>query len=278
MQRRPKVLIVGIDGARADVMARVADRPGSALGALARAGAWTFDARTVPITQSGPAWTTILTGASIERHGVRDNTFRPNDLAAYPHFATRLRQAGAVRRIGSVVNWAPINEHLADPRDVAVMEEYRTDARVHARAVDLLEHDADLDALFVHLDAVDVCGHRTGYSRLSPFYRWAAARADRMLGSMTAALARRPTRHEEAWIVISVSDHGGRWFGHGADTEANRRVHLVVAGDGVTPGPMPPGADVADVTATALHHLVPRDWALDGTVRGTPRPLPTPSS
>jgi predicted AlkP superfamily pyrophosphatase or phosphodiesterase len=268
---RPKVLIVGIDGARADVMARVAGRPGSALGALARRGAWTFDARTVSITQSAPAWATILTGGGIARHGVRDNSFRPNTLNACPHFATRLRRTTGARRTASIVNWAPINEHLVDPRDVAVTEEHAADGRVCARAVERLERDDDLDALFVHLDAVDAWGHRACYSRWSPLYRWAAQRADRMLGVMLAAVARRRHRHEEDWLVISVSDHGGRWFGHGGDDDDNRRVHLVVAGDRVRPRRLAGRPSVADVAASALAHLAPGPDAtrdLDGRAHG----------
>lgn len=263
---RPKVLIVGIDGARADVMERVAARPGSALGALARRGAWTFRART-PAAQSGPAWATILTGGGIERHGVRDNDFRPNTLASCPHFATRLGGRRGEYKTASIVNWAPINEHLVDPRDVQVTEEHRSDARVCTRATQLLEHDGDLDALFVHLDAVDAVGHRACYSRWSPLYRWAARRADRMLGAMMDAVARRRTRREERWLVISVSDHGGRWFGHGADDDANRRVHLVLGGDGVAPRRLDDGRTVADVAVSALAHLgaaLDASWALDG--------------
>lgn len=262
---------MGIDGARADVMARVAARPDSALGALSRRGAWTFDALTVPLAQSGPAWATILTGGEIARHGVRDNSFRPNTLHACPHFATRLGRAGAPRRAASIVNWAPINEHLVDARDVAVVEEHRSDARVCARATAILEADADVDAVFVHLDAVDAWGHRACYSRWSPVYQWAARRADRMLGAMMAAVERRRTRHEEEWLIMSVSDHGGRWFGHGADDDANRRVHLVVGGDRVTPRRLDAGTSVADVAVSALAHLGTApdpSWGLDGTAHG----------
>ena len=268
---RRKVLIVGIDGARADVMARVAARPRSALGALARRGAWSFDARTVPITQSAPAWATILTGGGIERHGVRDNSFHPNTLDACPHFATRLRRTLGARKTASIVNWAPINQHLADARDVEVREEYPADARVCARAVQVLERDDDLDALFVHLDAVDAWGHRACYSRWSPLYRWAAVRADRMLGAMTAAVARRRHRRDEDWLVITASDHGGRWFGHGSDDEANQRVHLIVAGDRVRPRRLAGAPSVADVAVSALAHLAETpdpNWQLDGSAHG----------
>src|SRR5262249_45281080 len=157
------------------------------------------------------------------------------------------RQTCGPRRTASIVNWAPINERIVNRRDVQVTEAYRADTRVCSRAVELLERDADLDALFVHLDAVDAWGHRACYSRWSPCYRGPAARADGCSGGMFEPAARPPPRREEDWLVMSVSDHGGRWFGHVADHDANRRVHLVVAGDRVRPRHIDPPPSVADV-------------------------------
>lgn len=273
--RRRKLLVVGIDGARADTMAAVARRPGSALGALARAGAWSFAALSAPVTVSGPAWASALTGGWIAKHGVRDNEFRATRLDRFPHFMTRLRRLGVGHKTASIVHWAPINAHLLAPGDADVAEEHASDARVCARAAALLHGDAELDALFVHLDDVDAWGHRAVYSSWSPLYRRAALRADRMLGALVAAVASRRTRAEEDWLVLTTSDHGGRWFRHGADDEANRRVHFVVAGDAAARGELRDPPALVDVAATCLHHLgVALDpaWALDGSVRGHARP------
>ena len=271
MHGRRKLLVVGIDGARADTMAAVARRPHGALAALMRRGCFTFEARSVPLTVSGPAWASALTGGWIGKHGVRDNEFREHRLDDYPHFMTRLRRIAGGHRTASIVNWAPINQHMLGPGDADVAEEHASDATVCARAVALLREDADLDALFVHLDEVDAWGHRAMYSSWSPFYWRVALRADRMLGAMLAALGARPTRHEEDWLVVTTSDHGGRWFGHGADDEANRRVHFVVGGDSAARGPLGAAVSVVDLAATCLHHLgVALDpaWDLDGVVRG----------
>jgi len=269
--RRTKLLVIGVDGARADVMAAVARRPGSALGALMRAGAWSFAAQTVPITNSAPAWASALTGTTIAKHGIRDDTFTPHRLAAYPHFLTRVRRAAPGRRIASIVNWAPIHDHLLPPGDADVVEDYPVDERVCARARQLLRHDDDLDALFVHLDGVDLRGHRSGYASWNPLYRRAAVEADRMIGAMTATLTERRTRHDEDWLVVSLSDHGGRWFGHGGDHPATRTVHFVVSGARVARGPLVEPPSVMDLAPTCLDHLgiaVEPEWELDGVVRG----------
>jgi len=267
---RPKLVVVGIDGARADVMARVAAQPDGGLRRLVRAGAWTFSARSARVTISGPAWASALTGSWIEKHGIRDHDFRDHRLADFPHFLARVRRAAPASRTASIVNWAPINEHLLHGTAVDIAEAHPKDARVCARAAALLRADADLDALFVHLDEVDVAGHHTGYHRWNPFYVRAARRADAMLATLLDAVAARRTRREEAWLVVSLADHGGRWFGHGADVPANARVHFVVAGDGVAPGPLGAAA-IVDLAPTCLAHLgvgVDPAWGLDGVVRG----------
>lgn len=269
-RRRPKLLVVGIDGARADTIAAVARRPGSAHGALVRTGCWSFRARTVAITQSGPAWASALTGTGIEKHGVRDNTFSAHSLGTHPHFFARLRGNRDAVRTASIVNWAPINEHLVRPGDADVAEEYATDERVSGRAAWLLGADSDLDALFVHLDGVDCMGHRTGYAPWNPFYRRAAIRADAMLGVLLDAIAGRRHRDEEDWLVVSLSDHGGRWFGHGGRHPTTETVHFVAAGGGITPGALAGSPSVMDLAPTALRHLGVRldeTWGLDGVAR-----------
>lgn len=261
--RRPKVLLVGVDGARGDAMRVVASRPDSHVGALARRGAWSFDALSTVPAVSGPAWTSVLTGVWTEKHGIVDNAFRPHRLAHYPPFLARLPE----RRRASIVNWAPINEHLHAETGAEIVEAHRSDARVVARAAGLLATDRALDVLFVHLDEVDACGHRTGYGPRNPFYRRAIARADRRIGTLLAALRGRSTYEAEDWLVVVVADHGGQWFGHGRNNAQNRRVPLVVAGGGRATRSLGADAAVVDVAATVLDHLgvaVLPAWGLDG--------------
>ncbi len=261
-------------------MAAVARRADSALGELARGGAFTFRAQSVPAPVSGPAWASALTGGWIAKHGVRDNAFRDHRLERFPHFMTRLRRLGTGHRTASIVNWAPINRHLLGPGDTDVSETYPSDAAVCARAVALLREEPAIDAVFVHLDEVDAWGHRAMYSTWSPLYWRAARRADRMLGAMLAALRARRTRHAEDWLIVTTADHGGRWFGHGGEDNANRLVHFVVGGDPVIPGPLGPGVSLVDLAATCLHHLgidLDPAWELDGVVRGHARPAPSSS-
>ena len=56
---RPKLLLIGIDGVRPDVMAEVATPN---LDALATDGLLVSDVRTTSPSLSGPAWSSMLTG------------------------------------------------------------------------------------------------------------------------------------------------------------------------------------------------------------------------
>jgi hypothetical protein len=270
MTRRPKLLLIGLDGVRADTMARVARRPDSAIGRLMASGAWSFRTRTTRAAISGPAWSSVLTGVWAEKHGVVNNDLDPNNLDSFPHFLQRLGN----RRTASIVGWAPLNERLIGAGRADVMEAYASDQRVCERVVALLERDADVEAVFVQLDEVDVWGHRAGYGSWSPFYYRAVVRADRMVGAMVETLAARRGAGEEDWLVVVTSDHGGRWFSHGADDEPNRRVPLVVFGARARRGPLAGEPGVVDVAVTSLCHLgveVCPEWGMDGVVRGYAR-------
>lgn len=252
-------------------MERVSRRKDSATRALMERGCWSFDARTVPIALSGPAWASALTGVRGGKHRIVDNEFSPSDLVTFPHFVRRLRAHSADIRTASIVNWAPINTRILGRGHADVVEEHASDAVVCDRAVECLRSDPQLDLLFAHLDEVDAWGHRTGYFPINPFYYRAAVRADGMIGRMVAAIGERATLADEDWLIVSTSDHGGQWFSHGKDNGPNRRVHLVIAGDRAARGPLAGTPEIVDVAVTCLHHMgVPIDpaWRLDGVVRG----------
>ena len=68
----PKVLVIGIDGVRPDVLAEV---PTPNLDALIADGTYTDQAQTGLPSVSGPGWSSFLNGVWSEKHGVTNNDF-----------------------------------------------------------------------------------------------------------------------------------------------------------------------------------------------------------
>jgi predicted AlkP superfamily pyrophosphatase or phosphodiesterase len=263
--RLPKVLVIGIDGLRSDAF-RSAAAPH--LHGLAREGSFVPDAYADRVTRSGPGWTALLTGAWSAKHGVVDNTFAGYDPEAFPHVFRRLEEARPGCVTASLVNWEPL-AGLAAHADVS--RAFGDDDSVAVWAERLLSGRGgpDPDALFLHFDAPDFAGHRYGFSRFSPPYMAAIRRTDERAGRVLAALAARPGREREAWLVLVATDHGGTLRHHGEDIPACRRVPLIVSGDVEVAGGRLAGAGLADVAPTLLSHLgVPVDprWGLDGRV------------
>ncbi len=78
-----KVLLIGIDGCRADAIL-LANTP-NIKGLLPHA-TYSFDALTHYPTWSGPGWSSMLTGVWEDKHGVLDNTFAGSHYDLYPDF------------------------------------------------------------------------------------------------------------------------------------------------------------------------------------------------
>lgn len=85
----PKVLAIGIDGVRPDVLAEV---PTPHLDALAADGTFTDAALTGFPSVSGPGWSSLLTGVWPGKHGVTNNDFTGKRYDVYPDFLTRIEQ------------------------------------------------------------------------------------------------------------------------------------------------------------------------------------------
>lgn len=268
-----KTLILGIDGLRADAfLGAKAPR----LHALGREGRLWSDAWADTVTRSGPGWTAILTGAWSPRHGVRDNAFAGYRGGAYPHFFRRFKAARPGATAYSLVNWGPIHDHLV--RDADLSLPLGDDDAVADAAVAALSGEGGPDVLFLHFDAPDFAGHRYGFSRFSPPYRAAIAATDARAGRVLDALASRPGRNREAWLILVVTDHGGTLRHHGEDIPECRRVPLILAGDAAPRGlPAPASAALADVAPTVLAWMgvgIDAAWALDGK----PLPLADPEA
>lgn len=273
-----KVLLIGLDGVRIDVL-ESADTPH--LDALMADGAYSNDARTRWPTVSGPGWSNILTGVWPHKHHVYQNAFWRNNYDEYPDFLTRLEQVDPDFNTLSVTDWLPLGTPayggpvVSDLVDVKItfnaddIGYELADTLSTAAAVAQLA-SGDPDAAFVYLGNIDEIGHQFG--TLSPQYRTAIEEADGYIGALVAAVAGRPTYAQEDWLILVTTDHGRKDDGsHGGITRPERRVFFLAAGPSTDPTALPAHPQLVDVAVTALTHLgvvIDPAWRLDGAAIG----------
>lgn len=277
----PKVLVIGIDGVRPDVLAEV---PTPNLDALATAGTFTDSASTGRPTVSGPGWSSLLTGVWPAKHGVTDNDFTGERYDAYPDFLTRIEQVRPELATFAVVAWSPLGASesgrptISDRVDVKhVLDGYElgwaeADDSSVAIATGHLG-SADPAALFVYLGNPDEVSHER--QSIGREYREAIALADEHVGRLVAAVRARPGREQEDWLVLVATDHGRTdRGGHGGDSPEERTIFYLASGASVRRGRPAGSVGIVDVAVTALAHLgIPADpgWRLDGSVVGLVR-------
>jgi predicted AlkP superfamily pyrophosphatase or phosphodiesterase len=276
-----KVLLIGIDGVRTDVLAS-ANTPN--IDKLAENGTYTDNAWTRPPTVSGPGWSNMLTGVWPDKHRVEGNDFTDNDYRSYPDFLTLVERAEPSFETFAVVNWLPLGGEdsggpvISDEIDTMIaFDGYETgytlaDERAVALAVEHLTV-SDPDLLFVYLGNTDMVGHESG--SLSEDYRLEVENADRLVGVLVDAVRGRPSFRGEDWLILVSTDHGRRDDGgHGDDSEEERRIFFLASGSSVTGLEPDDAVQIVDVAPTALAHLgIPVDdgWDLDGRVVGLSR-------
>ena len=280
-QATPKVLLIGIDGVRPDVLAAV---PTPNIDALAADGWYTAEARTTRPSVSGPSWSSMLTGVWPEKHGVTDNNFTGRDYDAWPGFLTRAERERPALSTFAAVDWLPLAELdeggpvlPASLDERVVLNGYdlgwaEADATLTARAVRHLGN-ADPDAMFVYLGNPDETSHEHG--SIGAEYRDAIALADRHVGMLVDAVRARRGYEDEDWLVLISTDHGRRADGgHGGESPEEMTIFILASGAATMNWPPPGPAFIVDVAATALDHLgieIDPGRGLDGSPLGLAR-------
>ena len=275
---RKKVLLIGLDGVRVDVL-REASTPN--IDALIAAGVYSDTARTRPNTVSGPGWSSMLIGVWMNKHGVLDNDFTTNDYASYPDFLTRIESLRPELETFAALDWPPLGT-TADGGPL-VSDAIDVKANVNGDSLGYTRGDAlatsitarhlrygNPDAAFVYLGDIDEHGHE--YGSLAPEYKAAIETADRQVGELMDAVRSRPTYDAEDWLILMSTDHGRKDDGgHGGTSELELTIFYLASGPSVDPSSLQEPAHIVDVAATAMAHLgleIPEEWNLDGRPNG----------
>ena len=230
-QNAKKVLVIGIDGCRSDVL-EGANTPN--IDNLIDDGIFSPDALNDDITISGPGWSAILCGVWSNKHGVVNNNFNGSNYENFPPFFKYINDFNPDLNTISICNWSPINDFInGDHADEII--NVGTDLEVATQAKNYLS-DEDPDVVFLHFDNVDHAGHAYGFSIDSPEYVASIEGVDTFVGSVIQAMVERPNFNEEDWIIIVTTDHGGNGFGHGGSTLEEENVFMIVSGENIETG------------------------------------------
>lgn len=290
-----KVLLIGIDGTRTDAFQQ-ANTP--KIDALLSTSTYTYQSWHTGITWSGPSWSTILTGVNWNKHGVTDNNFTGSQFNTYPPLPTLAKQVKPNLNCSIVAEWDPLIDDITNAQWNHQVKIPDTETWITADSAVAELQNPDIDLLFTYFDKVDMTGHYTTFSPTNPLYISAIQSVDSAVGKVLDALYARPTYSNEDWLILVVSDHGGNSFFHGGNTVEERKIWWIASGNVVAhqqitqadPGTyschgttfdstcvnyslMRQSPVHADVTVTALHHLIydsginpetKPEWHLDG--------------
>ncbi len=251
-----RVVLVILDGLRADAVPLFSL---AAIGAVAERGARSFAARTVDPSITAAAITSLCTGVPPEVHGVRSDRFAvprrgltplPGHLRAHGvpvrAFMAAIPRAyrGLAVRIAAHLG---LELHFDGAGADDVLARAQPSLATERRGVWVLHwHDADRT------------GHAKGWTSLA--YAAAARRLDAAVGRLVDDLR---LLDDPGTLLILCADHGGGGVNrrdHNSRHPLDTTIPVILAGQAVMPGELPPGTHLLDITATIL-------WAL-----GVPRP------
>ena len=168
------------------------------------------------------------------------------------------------------MHYKDLNDQIIEPCAADILLDYTKDILVAEAATNYVR-DCDIDVLFVHLDDVDYAGHTSGFHPDVPAYIHAIESTDALLQPLLEAVYSREINHNEDWLVIISTDHGGKIDGshedHPYDPEVTRVFSVFRNNNTNDKGLIPYDPPIIDIAPTILQHLgIPIDssWNIDG--------------
>lgn len=240
----PRVLIISIDGLRPDVALR-ADMPN--LRGLMNRGSFSFLATTTPAAITLPSHTSMLTGVTIERHGIsgNDDEAAADQKLLVPTIFDLAKADGISTGMASGKSkfslYDPPIDHYWQPDPKPAKKKLKTgeiisySAGVVVKDDITAEHAARIIAdaaprlMFVHFGYNDSIGHSLGWGSKQQIAGLAVT--DAAIGTVFDALKAKGI-YDQTTIILSA-DHGGAGRVHGAKIEGSRYIPWIIAGPGI---------------------------------------------
>ena len=221
-----RVVIISVDGLRPDLLLR-ASTPH--MHRLLDAGSFTFWARTVAMCDTLPAHASMLTGVSVEKHGISWNRHIEESYANVPTLFERAVQAGyTTALLSGKTKFVALCKPGTLTWSFVPTDEPNTDESVAVRAAAVIR-DHRPDVLFVHLANTDETGHACGWG--SPEQMQTIAEADHAAGTILGAI--QSAGVADTTCVILTADHGGRGYFHLPNDARSLHIPWIIAGPGI---------------------------------------------
>ena len=219
-------------------------------------GAVRYGVRTETKTDSGPNWTSILTGVSYFKTGAENGVVSGSEERKFPQqpsiFAD-VRRAMPDATLASFCNWGAINVGIIED-DIGVdKRNYASDDLVTDAIVEYLDAGNRPTLFFTQLDEVDAAGH--GYGSSTEEYAAAMQRSDVRIGKIYDAIERAGLMEDSLFLV--TADHGHKATGgHGRFSMIESLSTIAVKGKTVKKGGTLDGdTKLRDVAAISLFAL-----------------------
>ena len=218
--RKPKALLIMLDGARADAVdaARMPAvsklRDGS--WAPGYRGAWTLFGQNVPDARPSSAanHTAIFTAVNAEKSRVFQNgQTKDGKYAEWPTWLARVTAAVPGTKGLFIFSWGEGKQYPSSPN---VQFIHDTDANNAKNLPKILAAPDAPDAIQYFIDLPDHGGHSAGFYPFSREYLYTLYTSDTYIAAALAAIKGRPTFKDEDWLVMVTAATRGR-TGCGAD-------------------------------------------------------------
>ncbi|UTA66855.1 alkaline phosphatase family protein [Emticicia sp. 21SJ11W-3] len=230
-----RLVIIGLDGFSAEGY-KTARHPN--IDALVAEGILSLTTRPVMPSITLPNWTSHLSGAGPEEHGIVNNEWKldAHELQAlekdqegyYPNVFKLLKEQVPGIRIGYFYNWGKLinsmNQKYFD--EISFEKEFKYRANYDKAYDYLLKNRNYPTTLFLYSVHTDFAGH--DHKWMSPQYITAIEEADVAIGELLAKLKAADLYADTHFMLIT--DHGGLPEGHGGVSMTEMQVPWAVTG------------------------------------------------
>lgn len=280
--KKPKALLVMLDGLRADALdaayTPAIDSLRNGTWAPGYRGCWSNMGLNVPDARPSSAanHTAILTAVDAVKSRVYNNGQTKNgNYKEWPTWLTRVTRAVPGTKGLFIYSWGEGNQYA---RTENVQFIHASDQANGDNIGKLLAAPDAPDVTEYFVDLPDHGGHGYGFYPMATEYLRTVYQSDVWVGRAIAAIKNRPTFKDEDWIIAVTGDHGGYLRTHGCWGGQASTVPLVLAGRNTPSGRLPGAPRHYDLTATALAHfgLDPVALKLEGRtiVKAAPETAP----